>query len=177
MPLKVQLAGACAIAAIVASGAAQAADYYLLAANPNQIALIDLEAITAGPDGQPAAPVVFIRRAPQTNGIRFAYDVIQSEFDCSHRKAAAEGMTLFDADGRPSANQVPPPATPTWMDVQPDSQAEAALNLVCAKPEARGAIAFRMKGLPLDKIVTSVFDGSWPYDDVLARRQAAPKPQ
>ncbi len=166
----------CLVVAILLAGglaasAASATDYFLVSANQNQIALIDRDAITPDSDGGAMAPMVAIRRKPETIGLNFAYAVIDSEFDCAGRRVAATSVALFTIDGQagPQGTSDRPLA---WAAVAPNSEAEDALRFVCAKPADRGALGFRMNGLTLAQIVASVFSGPWPYGDASANRDA-----
>ncbi|MGH6957206.1 MAG: hypothetical protein ACREEW_11140 [Caulobacteraceae bacterium] len=103
--------------AVVASPVA-AADYYLIDSNANQILVIDNDAIIPNEHGV-AAPMVAIRRLSNTGGLNFAYAVVQSDFDCTSRKIGAVSVTVFDREGRPSAQQPQGGDAVVWQPVIP----------------------------------------------------------
>lgn len=166
--------GATLVVGTLVASPAVAADYYLIESNANQISLVDADAIMPNQHGA-TAPMVAVRRAARSGGLSFAYAVVQTDFDCANRKIGSISLAIYERDGRPSAEQ-PGQGSPgvDWQPVNPNSQAGAAWEFVCAKPADRASKAFRLVGLPLDRIVTAIFDGTWPYDDVKNRR---PPPQ
>jgi hypothetical protein len=159
------------IAGAAMASPAVAADFYLIDSNANQIALIDADAIIPNQHGA-TAPMVAIRRLASTGGLSFAYAVVQSDFDCTNRQIAGTSVTIFERDGHPSTQQ-PGPGPTVWQPASPKTQAGAAWEFVCAKPVERTSKGFRLAGLPLDKLVASVLDGTWPYDDVQKQRQSS----
>jgi len=160
------------LASAALASSASAADYYLISGNANQITVIDADSITPNIHGA-TAPLVAIRRAAVTANLNFAYAVVQSDFDCAGHRVAGTSMTLFGSDGRPSAVQPSSSGEDVWQPISPNTQAESAWAFVCAKSADRPSMSFRLTGLTLEKIVSSIFDGTWPYDEVLARRQSS----
>ena len=170
--LRVVVAMALIVGPVMAFPAA-AADYYLISSNSNQIAVIDADAITPNQHGV-TVPMVAIRRAARTGGISFAYAVVQSDFDCTNRQVAGMSVTIFNMDGRQSAEQPRSGGAVVWQPVNPGTQAESAWQFACAKPEQRASTGYRLAGLPLDRIVAGIFDGTWPYDEVLTHLPSSP---
>jgi hypothetical protein len=168
------LGALCAAIGVAFQTPASAADYYLIASNANQITVLDADSIASDVHGA-RATLVAIRRAAQTAGLSFAYAVADSDYDCASRRFAAKSIQLYDESGAPSSQQIAPDKTRgAWQPVTPNTQGDNAWKFVCAGPDARTSIGFHLTGLTLDKIVASIFDGTWPYDEVLPRLQSAP---
>ena len=178
--MKITRLAAMAAAFALAGGAALAdpapapkPEYVLIFGNANQISLMDRTAITTGPDGNPRAPLVSVRREAHTAGFDFAYAIFDTEFDCAGRRVAAVKIDLYDKQGRLVSSGPDESGALDWQVAPPHAQSAAALDLACASLPERPLIGVSMKGLPLQRIIDSIFDGPWPYDAVKAKAAAA----
>jgi len=163
MAIRAAAVLAAAIMIALHPSSARSADFYLIEAKKNQIDFfIDQDAIATEANGMRAAPIVFILRSSETLHESFDYGVAGTQFDCAHRRVAAVSLTAYLADGREAPEQSPKSGETVWVTVDRGSQAEAALEFVCAERGERASHGVSMGGLSLKQIVDRVRGGAGP---------------
>jgi hypothetical protein len=155
---------------LVASGAARAGDYWIVANNDRQIELVDPGRVAVAPHRYPRIWTIVVRRAPMPTGPAFDYIQEYREMDCTRRRTAIIRATFHTRDGTRLGES--DAGSVAWLPETPKSQGEAVLDFVCAKPAARRRLGLPLAGLTLQQAIDSLY-ASWPSGRPAPR---SPKP-